>query len=584
MTSNSSSTVGSRGTAHHESSSRPRHQPITIVSTDQGPRVGPYIFGKTLGTGSTGKVKLAKNLLTGEIVAIKIVRKDYLDNKPSLKKKMRREISVLKVLSHPNLMSLIDVFEIETHLFLVMEFVDGLELFEYLVRRGALPIPQALSFFQQIICGLEYCHHRLICHRDLKPENLLLDRNLNIKIADFGMTSLNPPGNLLETSCGSPHYCDPMVVSGEMYDGLKADIWSCGVILYAMVTGRLPFDDDNIQRLLQKVQMGQYHLPLDLPKELRDIIKRMLTVDPETRITLEQIKAHPWFNSIPPRNYTEDNFVVPHDPIVTPDPLIMRSLVDLGWGEAKSVGAELGKVGPSMEKVFYHQLAQHPMYNRSSAVRPPRRSASSVSNHVNSTPAENSSSEQKPPAEDSSAQAPVRTRPATTEQISSEMASLSIQNNANNGHDRTNNGTSSANTNSSNSNNNQNEDGNSNGKDKDQADSNGSSGATLVRQSSLRGMSEMIPQEDNEQRVEQAIHEVSHQKSWFHTMTKMWSSGTNSEAAAASSVPEEDNHHEGDEQVAAPSSSNNNEANAEANTEIDTTSTAHAHTYSHTEG
>jgi serine/threonine protein kinase len=148
-------------------------QPVNVIRTSQGPQVGPYIFGKTLGTGSTGKVKLAKNLETGEVVAIKIVRKDFLERKPSLKKKMRREISVLKMLSHPNVMSLIDVFEIETHLFLVMEFVDGLELFEYLVRRGALPPDEARAFFQQIICGLEYCHRRLICHRDLKPENLV---------------------------------------------------------------------------------------------------------------------------------------------------------------------------------------------------------------------------------------------------------------------------------------------------------------------------------------------------------------------------------------------------------------------------
>lgn len=344
---------------------RTRH-PIQIVSTEQGPRVGPYIFGKTLGTGSTGKVKLAKNLLTGEIVAIKIVRKDYLENKQSLKKKMRREISVLKVLSHPNLMSLIDVFEIETHLFLVMEFVDGLELFEYLVRRGALPIREALSFFQQIICGLEYCHKRLICHRDLKPENLLLDRQFNIKIADFGMTSLNPPGSLLETSCGSPHYCDPMVVSGEMYDGLKADIWSCGVILYAMVTGRLPFDDDNIQRLLQKVQIGQYHLPSDLPDDLRSLIKAILTVDPEKRITLEQIKVHPWFVSIPPRNFVEDNFVAPSQPFPNPNPMVIQSLIDLGWGEVETITAELAKEGPSMEKVFYQQLENHPMFKRGS--------------------------------------------------------------------------------------------------------------------------------------------------------------------------------------------------------------------------
>eukprot|EP00177_Eucheuma_denticulatum_P005797 GFKZ01010582.1.p1 GENE.GFKZ01010582.1~~GFKZ01010582.1.p1 ORF type:complete len:538 (-),score=94.25 GFKZ01010582.1:516-2066(-) len=348
----------------------PTRPPIQLVTTDQGPRVGPYIFGKTLGTGSTGKVKLAKNLETDEIVAIKIVRKDYLDNKPSLKKKMRREISVLKVLSHPNLMSLIDVFEIETHLFLVMEFVDGLELFEYLVRRGALPLSEALGFFQQIICGLEYCHNRLICHRDLKPENLLLDRNYNIKIADFGMTSLNRPGKLLETSCGSPHYCDPMVVSGEKYDGLKADIWSCGVILYAMVTGRLPFDDDNIQRLLQKVQAGQYHLPSDLPKELRDLIRSMLTVDPERRISLKEIKLHPWFRSIVPRNYIEDHFVAPSEPIPNPDPMIIRSLIDLGWGDATFITGALAKPGQSMEKVFYVQLERHPMFHRSTVTGP----------------------------------------------------------------------------------------------------------------------------------------------------------------------------------------------------------------------
>lgn len=348
----------------------PTRPPVQLVNTDQGPRVGPYIFGKTLGTGSTGKVKLAKNLDTNEIVAIKIVRKDYLENKPSLKKKMRREISVLKVLSHPNLMSLIDVFEIETHLFLVMEFVDGLELFEYLVRRGALPLDEALSFFQQIICGLEYCHNRLICHRDLKPENLLLDRNYNIKIADFGMTSLNRPGKLLDTSCGSPHYCDPMVVSGEKYDGLKADIWSCGVILYAMVTGRLPFDDDNIQRLLQKVQMGQYHLPSDLPVELRDLLRAMLTVDPDKRISLERIKRHPWFCSITPRNYIEDHFVAPSESIMNPDPMIVRSLVDLGWGDAAFIMESLARPGQSMEKVFYVQLELHPMFHRSIAAVP----------------------------------------------------------------------------------------------------------------------------------------------------------------------------------------------------------------------
>jgi serine/threonine protein kinase len=309
----------------------------------------------------------AKNIETGEMVAIKIVRKDFLDSKPSLRKKMRREISVLKLLSHPNVMSLIDVFEIETHLFLVMEFVDGLELFEFLVRRGALPASEALAFFHQIICGLEYCHRRLIVHRDLKPENLLLDRQLRLKIADFGMTSLNPPGSLLETSCGSPHYCDPMVVSGERYDGLKADIWSCGVILYAMVTGRLPFDDDNLQRLLLKVQAGQFHLPSDLPDDLRDLIKKMLTVDPEERITLEEIKAHPWFNMFPPKHYPQDDFRASADPIVNPDPNVIASLSDLGLGDRESITQLVSLHGASMEKVFYTQLQRHPLFGSKTA-------------------------------------------------------------------------------------------------------------------------------------------------------------------------------------------------------------------------
>lgn len=336
-------------------------QPMQV--TAQGPKVGPYVFGKTLGTGSSSKVKLAQNTDTGEIVAIKIVRKDFLDRKPSLKVKMRREISVLKLLQHPNLMSLIDVFEIHTHLFLVMEFVDGVELFEYLVRRGALAPLEALKFFQQIICGLEYCHKRLICHRDLKPENILLDRQLNVKIADFGMTSLSRPGVFLDTSCGSPHYCDPMVVSGAKYDGLKADIWSCGVILYAMVTGRLPFDDDNIQRLLKKVQVGSYHMPTNLPADLRDLIAAMLTVDPDQRITLAEIKAHPWFNTTPPKEYVDD-FSMPTEPVLNTDSVMVKSLVDLGWGDEKRIRADLRTPGGNVLKVFYRQLESHPMSRR----------------------------------------------------------------------------------------------------------------------------------------------------------------------------------------------------------------------------
>lgn len=322
--------------------------------------VGNYRFGKTLGRGYSSTVKLGQNMDTGEVVAIKIVRMEMLRAKPMMKGKMRREISVLKLLDHPNICAIIDVFEIPTHLFIVMEFVDGMELFTHISQRGALPERDVLHFFQQIIRGLEYCHRRLICHRDMKPENILLDRHFNLKIVDFGMTSLSPPGELLSTSCGSPHYCDPMVISGGKYNGCKADLWSCGVILYALATGRLPFDDDNVKRLLKKVQAGKYHMPPNLPGDLKNLIGRMLTADPDQRITMQEITAHPWFNKRPYKPYV-DNFIVPTASIDNPDPALLSSLVDVGWGNETMIREELSREGGNLLKVFYDALKNHRM-------------------------------------------------------------------------------------------------------------------------------------------------------------------------------------------------------------------------------
>jgi BR serine/threonine kinase len=148
----------------------------------------------------------------------------------------------------------------------VLENVRGGELFDYLLKKGSLEPAEALYFFRQIIYAVRFCHmHYMICHRDLKPENLLLDEHSRIKIADFGMAALMPAGSLLETSCGSPHYAAPEVIIGKKYDGFLADIWSCGVILYALLTGRLPFDDDNIRRLLGKVKSGIFSMPSNVP-------------------------------------------------------------------------------------------------------------------------------------------------------------------------------------------------------------------------------------------------------------------------------------------------------------------------------
>ncbi|KAG1051209.1 hypothetical protein G6F43_006565 [Rhizopus delemar] len=247
----------------------PQKKGLTEEQTIRSPQgssrqgVGHYWLGKTLGKGSSGCVKLGIHKMTGEKVAIKIIPKSRLIDNDYTQKAVKREIAIMKLIKHPNIISLIDVIDLSdsSNLYLIMEYVQGGELFEYLVSQGKLSEREARKYFQQIITTLDYCHRHLICHRDLKPENLLIDAEKNIKIADFGMASLQPPGSLLETSCGSPHYASPEVVnaSGVAYDGPTSDIWSCGIILYVMLSGRLPFDYEDIRKLLKKIKQMLSH-------------------------------------------------------------------------------------------------------------------------------------------------------------------------------------------------------------------------------------------------------------------------------------------------------------------------------------
>ncbi|KAI8363642.1 kinase-like domain-containing protein [Mortierella sp. GBAus27b] len=256
------------------------------LSKPTGEYVGPYSLVETLGKGSSGCVKLARHRRTNEQVAIKIIPKASLENRAAVHRGIEREIAIMKLINHPHVIRLYDVYETDKELFLVMEYVSGGELFDFLVEKGRLTESEARRFFQQIIVGLAFCHKRKICHRDLKPENLLLDDHMNVKIADFGMASLQKSGRLLETSCGSPHYASPEVVTGMKYDGSASDIWSCGVILYALLTGHLPFDDENIRQLLSKVKAGKFYMPTDVSKDAQDLISRMLTVNPKRRISV----------------------------------------------------------------------------------------------------------------------------------------------------------------------------------------------------------------------------------------------------------------------------------------------------------
>ncbi|KAI0529010.1 hypothetical protein KFK09_001555 [Dendrobium nobile] len=259
-----------------------------------------YKLGKTLGIGSFGKVKIAEHALTGHKVAIKILNRRKIKNM-EMEEKVRREIKILRLFMHPHIIRLYEVIETHTDIYVVMEYVKSGELFDYIVEKGRLQEDEARRFFQQIISGVEYCHRNMVVHRDLKPENLLLDSKCNVKIADFGLSNIMRDGHFLKTSCGSPNYAAPEVISGKLYAGPEVDVWSCGVILYALLCGTLPFDDENIPNLFKKIKGGIYTLPSHLSSSARNLIPRMLVVDPMKRMTIREIREHPWFQARLPR-------------------------------------------------------------------------------------------------------------------------------------------------------------------------------------------------------------------------------------------------------------------------------------------
>ena len=220
-----------------------------------------------------------------------------------MKEKVKREIQILHMLKHPHIIRLYEVVETPTDIFLIMELVGGGELFDLIVSRGKCTENEARRLFQQIISGLAYCHHHRVAHRDLKPENLLISKtNELVKIADFGLSNLMRDGELLKTSCGSPNYAAPEVINGALYAGPEVDCWSAGVILYALLCGFLPFDDESIYQLFKKIKNGQFKpFPSFLSVPAKDLITKMLEVKPMERISLQGIRDHPWFKeALPP--------------------------------------------------------------------------------------------------------------------------------------------------------------------------------------------------------------------------------------------------------------------------------------------
>ncbi|KAL6578432.1 CBL-interacting serine/threonine-protein kinase 8 [Orobanche minor] len=258
-------------------------------------KVGKYEVGRTIGEGTFAKVKFAQNTETGESVAMKV-----LDRSTIIKHKMvdqiKREISIMKRVRHLYVVRLHEVLASRTKIYIILEFITGGELFDKIVHHGRLSESESRRYFQQLIDGVDYCHSKGVYHRDLKPENLLLDSQGNLKISDFGLSAFPAEGvSVLRTTCGTPNYVAPEVLSHKGYNGALADTWSCGVILYVLMAGFLPFDEIDLTTLYGKIETARFSCPSWFPVGVKSLIHRILDPNPETRLRIEEIRNDEWF-------------------------------------------------------------------------------------------------------------------------------------------------------------------------------------------------------------------------------------------------------------------------------------------------
>jgi len=289
--------------------------------------IGGYSLDQPIGEGTFGKVRLATHVLTGEKVAVKVLEKDRISDVSDVER-VAREIHILKIIRHPNLIQLYEIVETNRQLYIFTEYATGGELYEYIVSNKKIKEPEACRLFQQVISGVEYIHKLKVVHRDLKPENLLLDYAKDIKIVDFGLSNMYKQDEKLKTACGSPCYAAPEMIAGKNYDGLKVDIWSSGVVLFALLCGYLPFEDPNTNHLYKKILNGNYTLPKFLSEDAKSMIKGILTVDPEKRFTIEDIRKHPWF-SISPVKAKQGIIVGIHQ--IPSEPFILKQMEKYGF-------------------------------------------------------------------------------------------------------------------------------------------------------------------------------------------------------------------------------------------------------------
>uniref|UniRef100_A0A0D9WHP2 non-specific serine/threonine protein kinase n=1 Tax=Leersia perrieri TaxID=77586 RepID=A0A0D9WHP2_9ORYZ len=255
-----------------------------------------YEIGRQLGQGTFGKVYYARNLSSGQSVAIKMIDKDKI-LKVGLMEQIKREISIMRLVRHPNVLQLFEVMATKSKIYFVLEYAKGGELF-HKIARAKLNEDDARKYFQQLISAVDYCHSRGVYHRDLKPENLLLDENETLKVSDFGLSALaesKRQDGLLHTACGTPAYVAPEVLSRKGYSGSKADVWSCGVILFVLVANYLPFHDRNLIEMYRKIAKAEYRCPRYFSAELKELLYGILDPDPNTRMSISRIRRSAWY-------------------------------------------------------------------------------------------------------------------------------------------------------------------------------------------------------------------------------------------------------------------------------------------------
>ncbi|CAL5989422.1 Kinase [Hexamita inflata] len=258
-----------------------------------------YKIEKQFGPTKYGHSSLAKHIITGEKVFIKAVE---IDNKLDLmyqkkynKNSIQQEITIQKWLVYPYIVNIFETIDTPNYLYIIMEYTENGELFWYLKQNKRFTEQQAGRIFVQLINGISYCHSKKVCHRDLKLENILLDSHLNVKISNFEYASLLEDDNMLSIKCGSPSYASPELLNTKKFDGPLTDVWACGIILFAMLCGYLPFDDDDQKKLYKKIQKGEFQIPTYVSPIAQDLISKIFVIDPKQRLSISQIMQHPWF-------------------------------------------------------------------------------------------------------------------------------------------------------------------------------------------------------------------------------------------------------------------------------------------------